>query len=314
LDSLSSIFGTRLLARAGELAPIRRGVNQIERNRIVEALAGRGYRVQVYRSDRLALTPDGAPVEKRLIYPANSIRALDGVNFPWRVKAHKMLASFIESDQLLSDTTDLLPLSLRPAPVRTGPLAVVPVWPAVLSDILSAHAKTLFLVHLLAPHAPYIFHRDGSLRPADEAVLARRNYDYADYLEQQRRYAEQVEYVNSRVQWLLDRLREAGVYDAMTIIVHGDHGSRIRWVGAAARGGAAARQDLLNQYSALLAIKEPGASAGTEDRREVSVLHAVAQEFHLPEDASAKDAEAVYAFDAAGTPHAMEMPQDRRGK
>ena len=62
------------------------------------------------------------------------------------------------------------------------------------------------------------------------------------------------------------KLKELGVYDEATIIVHGDHGSRIGEMPYIVDSpDVYSDQDLLDNFATLLAIKAPGVAPGVRD-------------------------------------------------
>jgi len=51
-----------------------------------------------------------------------------------------------------------------PSTVRTGPISLRQLWPRTITqDILQARRPTLFFVHLLTPHSPYLLDSQGNV-------------------------------------------------------------------------------------------------------------------------------------------------------
>jgi hypothetical protein len=62
-------------------------------------------------------------------------------------------------------------------------------------------------------------------------------------------------------------MKSAGLFADALIIVHGDHGSRIFRVEPRARNkGKLTRQDLLDGFSTLFAVRSPATDAGLSER------------------------------------------------
>lgn len=138
------------------------------------------------------------------------------------------------------------------------------------------------VAHLLAPHSPYVLDEacryDGSLEIGydlaqthgyeGEAFAARRAEVYQAYLAQ---YG----CVLGRLDRFLSALLARPDMADATIVVHGDHGSRI------SRGSLDAlltEADLIDNHSTLFAIRRPGVAAGY-DRLAKSVQRLVAEYF-----------------------------------
>ena len=77
------------------------------------------------------------------------------------------------------------------------------------------------------------------------------------------RYLEHVVCTERKIGQLFDRLRAEGIYDGATILVHGDHGSRIGeqpWINLAS--SRLSERDILDHFATLLAVKTPGSAPG----------------------------------------------------
>ena len=79
-------------------------------------------------------------------------------------------------------------------------------------------------------------------------------------IERYRAYFAQIRCTQHQLQVLFDKLRAAGRYDESTIIIHGDHGSRISiWNPNVTFSDRLSDQDIIDNYSTLYAVKQPGA-------------------------------------------------------
>jgi hypothetical protein len=105
--------------------------------------------------------------------------------------------------------------------------------------------------HILLPHDPYIFHRDGSYRPEGDALSSERDP----------MYLEQVDYTNQRISRLLDRLMAAPVDERPIIILQADEGPhpfRIDLDQNALNWYLATDEDLVEKFPILNAYYFPG--------------------------------------------------------
>jgi hypothetical protein len=128
----------------------------------------------------------------------------------------------------------------------------------------------------------------------------------------------------------LKELQRAGILDSAAVIVHSDHGSRIRLLKAAEQAdveklqvstpyvhkfarddyvGEPTLEDLLNRFSTLAAVKLPGAVSSQIIDHRASVLSIVWTALNELEDIPAGRAglDSVYLFDEKGSPRAIPI-------
>ena len=261
-----------------------------------EHLVERGYGVRVYHSfDVDFCGGDESEVQSCYGYSANSIKSLLDSNLPVFALAKAITASFL-------DTVVLYRVWLGNAPkvVRQG--AILPKWlrqlhkyaaPAslpvlhqVLRDLRREPRGSAFFVHLLIPHHTYLYDEDCRIKPDIESWVnnvspdadftsglintpASRKRTYASYFEQLR-------CTRKELQAFFESLQEIGAFDDGTIIVHGDHGSRIA-LATTNRGPVANLRaaDLVDLYSVLFAVRGPGFDSGYDNSfRSIQALFA----------------------------------------
>jgi len=149
------------------------------------------------------------------------------------------------------------------------------------------------LVHVLLPHHPYVFDRSCRLRPVDQWLNPFRWPDDDTMADRARRYplyAEQIECTLTLVDQLLGAIdRNPSLRDA-TVILHGDHGSRIGmkdWKKYAAEGYSE-QASLLDWHATLFAVRFADRKARTVDRPislPDAMDHLVKQDFTTFDDA-----------------------------
>ena len=145
-----------------------------------------------------------------------------------------------------------------------------PRWFDEITETIGASSPgSAFVVHVLAPHAPYIL--DESCRykgKPDFPYKLGQPYGYQDRKksatkrkEQYERYFAQIHCVLNKLEALMNRLEEAGRLAGATIIVNGDHGSRIS---EAFHHEHMNDDDLVSNYASLFAVRQPGMRARVE--------------------------------------------------
>lgn len=138
------------------------------------------------------------------------------------------------------------------------------------SDIAENPYGVAYVVHLLTPHFGYLY--DAECRLLDPSQWERDPYgDDGIYTPEERdafyrRYVKQLICANRQMDALFAELKALGVYDDATIIVHGDHGSRLgERPYISEMPDSLTTQDMIDHFSTHLAIKAPGIAAGQSD-------------------------------------------------
>lgn len=167
------------------------------------------------------------------------------------------------------------PMPNWPRPERNdlvGPIPVLPVFDTLINDVSQASPGTMFFAHLLIPHQPYSVRSDCSIRrpvlrwkkvtPSPKLkgdfqnTIETRQDQYDDYFEQ-------TNCALSKLADLVERMKTAGIFDDATIVVHGDHGSRIGLTLPTIQNrNRLTPEDFYDGYSTLFAVKAPQIEAG----------------------------------------------------
>ena len=88
-----------------------------------------------------------------------------------------------------------------------------------LNDIERRESRgRIHVLHLLLPHHPFVFDREGDAVSTASPVWEPETYP--------QRYREQAMYVDRLVGQLIDKLKREGIYDDSVIVLTGDHGPR----------------------------------------------------------------------------------------
>lgn len=154
-------------------------------------------------------------------------------------------------------------------------------------DLMNSPRGRAYFAHLLMPHAPYVFdetcRETGSsvtaFRLGEEGHLSGQALEHAraaGYLAYERQYR----CLLMRLDDLLTRIDAQAQFKDATVVVHGDHGARIS-AGHFAENLSA--RDLVDNYSALYAIRRPDVEPGY-DLRKTSVQRLTAEYFSAEEE------------------------------
>lgn len=226
LESLPSLLNRRMSAGEHSPLPDANGVHHVDARRFFSHFRSRGFDLSVTESRGIRFV-DGVKADVSE-YWENAGKFAD-TDLSTVDKFRLLVGMYQISDPLLYRAKGFFPFRFG-GPVD-NPLYAGGDWPERLfSRIDGAPRPTLFFAHLMIPHAPYALRADGTVRPLDEWVHDC-GYDRLDrvaYADRYERYAGQVEYVQSQLRRLLERIEAAGFLEPMTVVIHGDHGSRIR--------------------------------------------------------------------------------------
>jgi hypothetical protein len=135
-------------------------------------------------------------------------------------------------------------------------------------------AGRMFFAHLMLPHQPYYLTPDCRVRDFGDWYNRKLYHDDRRMVSSSRfrveayqRYFEQTTCLLGILDDLFGAMRDRAVFEAATIIVHGDHGSRITIRDPIFEGAdLLSPSDLIDSYSTLFAIRIPGMAGGYDTR------------------------------------------------
>jgi hypothetical protein len=331
-ESVSSTMNDRLLTRTMQYFPKTDPKPYLHEDKTFSRYLKEGYAVRAYQSDYIVFAAPEFPTVVARTYKANGLKNLHRLPTSWLMRLRQLGTVYLQTDNTWWDAwVTFLPASWQPQrSAHLAPLASQDIWPEpLLEDCRSATQNTYFFAHVILPHVPYVYRSDGSIRMPDDWPAPTRWVFYeneaAEYHRRYELYGQQVQFVARELEGFLNGLRDAGLYDSSTIIIHGDHGSRLRLVNKSEHlefhdtpqclgvnrydyTKEPALRDLLNRFSTLLAIKPAGASAPEVVAEKGSVLYFLRRASGATVDPSEYDAlNSVYLFEENGTPHAIPM-------
>ena len=287
-------------------------------NAYFEALTRRGYRIHVRQSPYVDFCRPAREVALASCrtFPDETITAVQDAALSVAQKARVIRGVYLR----VSFLTQALASGYRRLQAAGGPAAALPAWDdhptrvsalsaasmleEVAVELRTSRRGSAYFVHLLLPHYPYVWDRACALRPSPREWLAasdagaspRRNTD-ASRARRYPLYLDQVECVSARLDALFSGMPD---FDEATIVVQGDHGSRIdRGPPHVANREVLTGADYLDGFSTLFAVKQPD-RAPRYDRRVVPIdllLAAVMGEEELPPPGETKGPRVFLAAD-----------------
>ena len=239
-------------------------------------LTSRGYRVNVIQTAHLDFCENAFVASCRSLESFNPfsefIGTLGSARFFLVLKTlHKVFLAIPNSYfvNYVGDFVVKINIAQKDIPLWLDGYAF-PMWfDEITETIATSSPGSAFFVHVLVPHAPYIL--DESCRYSgkpDFPYKLGQPYDYQDRkksaakrIDQYERYVSQVHCVLNKLEGLMNRLEEVGRFAGATIIINGDHGSRIS---EAFHLEYMNDDDVVTNYASLFAVRQPGMPARVE--------------------------------------------------
>lgn len=253
----------------------------LRENEWFELLKKRGYAIKVYDTPWLDLC-DGYDVEDACYtYPMHSPNPLQ-----------RSALSTAERLRFLLGALYIGRMHTLPSPPAAAEALA-----RFQADLAAAPRGVAYFVHLLLPHYDYVYKSDCSLgdpdswqtQPGHEEIPSSKEARQVAYT----LYLDQVICTDRRMRALFDQMKALGIYDEATIIVHGDHGSRIGERPVRAPPNTLTDRDLLDYFATLLAFKAPGIRPGI--RPEPTLLQQAFGELFLGRAPAATDTNVLIA-------------------
>ena len=280
----------------------------LRENAYFDKMRERGYGIRVYQSDYLDFC-GGRPSPVLIscfTYPANSVSYAAGLSLPTSSRAGLLAHYLLANRSWFYDRVVAgYNRGIRRGLAATGAAVSLPdgrgshvsppiseVLDRVERDLANGAGGTLFFAHLLTPHYPYQFDAQCRVHERVRDRLDRASPSAPDGVDntpasRERRlalYGEQVRCLMRQLDGFFERLDSLGQLEPAIVVLHGDHGSRIvlRRPEGSANVDSLTRQDLLDGFSTLFAVKAPSLPAG-EDTATIAIgealSHLVASEF-----------------------------------
>jgi hypothetical protein len=217
-----------------------------------DALKQKGYAIAAYQSYWFDMCGATSLADTCYTYPLFS--------------ADPIQRSPLTTAQRLDALTEKLFIS--PLALQLEPLVSREALAHFRSDLAKAPRGVAYIVHLLIPHHGYLYAGDCTLRDPGHWQRFDKNGGYSaeERTSLYRSYLGQVVCTAMQMDLLFAEMKQLGIYDGATIIVHGDHGSRLgEGPFITAEPEKLHTQDKLDHFSTLLAIKSPDLRPGIRD-------------------------------------------------
>jgi hypothetical protein len=250
----------------------------------------KGYAVRIYETEYLRYC---GSTERRpeycYTYSTSGLRLMDGLGLSPVEKAEFIVGSYFSRSRLyllLFQGYDRVRMFLKAQGIAVLPrgnrrsyslhsLGTLATVRKLKKDMVTGSAAgRMFFAHLMLPHQPYFLTPDCRVRDFGDWYNRKLYHDDLTRfstsqfrVEAYQRYFEQTTCLLGILDDLFDAMRDRGIFEAATIIVHGDHGSRITIHDPVSESAdQLTPRDLIDAYSALFAIRIPGIAEGYDTR------------------------------------------------
>ena len=253
----------------------------LDRPRYFQILSESGYALRVVHPqylDYCSLNEDWVSLCRR--YPNLNLQSIADAGFSVTQKISLMAQVLLKQSKLLGEQYAVLQRSFDlPGSEPHNVPAVNPNMIRKLADDIRRDPYGYaYIVHLLFPHPPLVYDADCEIqtdRPASETgatdgdmradivdgkikVTKRQNTPASRGM----RYVHYFDHLRCGLKWLeslFAAIKQAGVYDRATIVVHSDHGSKVATLTArSVWADQLTRDDYVDTYSSLFAVKRRG--------------------------------------------------------
>jgi hypothetical protein len=256
-----------------------------------------GYKIKVYQSKYLDYCQKIFRIASCYTYPIFSTHFLESISSSILTKAWVILNAHLMRSDYFWETKNSywhltkfvrqkfglnLPFPWSWDGHRTSPIAASQALTTLTKDVQDSPSGTMFFAHLIAPHSPFVYDSNCQINndPISEWAVSvdptshHMQNSISSREKRYKKYFQQVKCVSNQLQELFDTMRRSNIFEEAVIIIHGDHGSRIRLRRPTlANQDEITSMDLLDSFSALFAVKIPNVK-GEYDTRTLSLNQA----------------------------------------
>lgn len=230
----------------------------LNKSSVFESYLKQGYTIKVHQTDAMDYCSLDT-VNYCLTAPYKRLYWLSDSRLSLSQKTHVLVSTFLNRSTLWRWAHRYLNRYIQIPVIRKSfpPKNMVEMVTRISADIDSLKRGTVLFAHILLPHEPPALNSSCDLRPPQD-------WFSNDQKERYIAYFAQMECTNKLMERILSSVNNNPDLDDATIVVHGDHGSRMGLEGVDTR---------LFTYATLMAIRTPGLVPGyARDKESVPTL------------------------------------------
>ena len=287
---------------------------RLAKNRYFQKHNEAGRAIHVTQSDYLDFCATrSTKIASCYTYPATSFKAMEEVALPARLKSKLILETFFRRSIIVMFIKELFgglfnSPSSNDLPVKFYSLAVPSVIEKLTDQTIENPNGSLVFAHLLMPHAPFAWDKECIVREnaftTQENTMHEFGYTKEQRVARYQNYFNQMHCVYNSLDNMFKKLSEWGLMDKLTIVIHGDHGSRIGTVSPTINNiDSLTSGDLIDAFSTHFAVKSSAAEQFYSDEK-IPISQAFSKYFFKDEN-SLYDGEIRLRFEEG-----IVMPDD----
>ena len=234
-------------------------------NPLFDQWKNKNYKIHVFQSSILNFCVRGEM--ECFTYSPSSTEGVPSLS-PWEV-AQIEFVQFVQARPHWRSLASRLPKSYLFRSFRSA-VPVLSAFEKMREQLPEITGPTVFFAHLLIPHSPFMLDRECKARSVPSWDVPQWYPEVPDALKQRTlgefysHYFEQVGCLNNQLSTLFSDLRRFKLWEKTTIIIHGDHGSRIVRNSPTENLEAIGMDELRASYGTHLAVR-----FGTGNRSEI---------------------------------------------
>ena len=312
-DSISNLLNGTTSKIAGKMTTISHQhgttVWKPVENRWFKLLSNNGYRIRVYETDYFDYCQDSVEaIEYCYLYSTTSPQLLQPLDLSSIEKAKFILDSYFFENSFMhitrkvySSVASILPAEFsvewKRKNYQFSSLGAPTALSKLKADLVSEPRGRLFFAHLLIPHGPYIWDKNCTTHQNTDTWLSRRmnHKDMRSISDDSYRdsaykyYFLQIACTVSLLDDLLQTMEKTDILRDATVIVHGDHGSRITIADPIKPMMNYLRnEDYIDSFSTLFAIRSSETIPGYDNK--LSAIQSLFSELVLQNEPITDDA------------------------
>lgn len=286
----------------------------LKQNRLFESFKNQEYQIYAYSFGYIDYCTEA--VDHCYTHAKNSPTSIQDMGYPMGDRLRILGSLYLATNSVFKEIQKRIP-DTGIFITKLGPLQVVPnLFNELKKDLNHAPQNTLFFVHVMMPHYPYVYGADCAPKPIsewqnrNEFNEANRKNSPEGYARRYRDYYDQIGCLNRLIGSVLESLKQSGHFDETTIVIHGDHGSRIN-LGHDPYFDFSKEisvEDMITSHSALLAVKPANAAQGRIDSRQGSVTRILNSVLYDQKPFSGEDEHFVLMKQKEGKKELMPFP------
>lgn len=279
-DSLSTLFnGESNIQRSNHVASghLTGHRFKLTENRYFKNQIALGYNIRIIQSDYLDYCNSiGIPIDFCYNYPAVSPAGMANIELPFSLKAKRLIRTYLNHSLiviLLDSHWNKNKIGLTGKSEESSKRGAIKYFNVALMETIDVIRQQLennprgnfIFAHLLMPHYPYIWDSQCNIRLEKDiwlpSLVTSQTFSTNKVRTRESRYKQYISQANCLLDilnGLFEQLKYDDIFSEATIVIHGDHGSRLSIQKPTIDNiDNVSNLDLIDAFSTIFAIRQP---------------------------------------------------------